>query len=263
MGDRLAQYIASPSREGSDQPNEAYWEENWQGVTDDALRHTLRPRGTLGVHGWFFRRNLERGGRVLEAGCGTGLWVRRLNDRGYRTVGLDYACKSLLRSKRIAPDLPLVTGDLRQLPYPHATFDAYVSFGVIEHFRDGPASILQEAYRVLKPGGKILASAPFENTLCKRAPVISEQEADSRGLLFHQYLYGLQELRDELGNAGFKPDPDYHTYGVWLGLNKQLPLFRRIARHVPFSQKLGYLFDFVPFLPQRAAHMIFAVARRP
>jgi SAM-dependent methyltransferase len=191
------------------------------------------------------------------------LWVRRLNDRGYRTVGLDYARESLLRSKRVAQDLPLVTGDLRLLPYPDATFDTYFSVGVIEHFRHGPLGILQEAYRVLKPGGNILVSVPFENALCRRARAISEQEAESRGFVFHQYLYGLQELRGELRNAGFEPEPDYHASNVWLGLKEGLPLFRRIAPYVPFNQGLGYLLDCVPFLPLRAAHMIFAVARRP
>ena len=53
----------------------------------------------LGSHGAFFRRHLAPRSRVLEAGCGVGLWLRRLTDCGYRAVGLDYAVRSL-RARR-------------------------------------------------------------------------------------------------------------------------------------------------------------------
>jgi SAM-dependent methyltransferase len=260
---KLAQFLCTETRGDSDEPNAAYWEENWKGVSDAELRHSLRPTTRLGTHGPFFRRHLFAGARVLEAGCGTGFWMRRLQQNGYRVTGLDYAVHSLRRSKSVVADLEMSVGNLLELPYREGVFDAYMSFGVVEHFIDGPGPILAESLRVLKPGGIILVSTPFRNATRMAAPTVERNRAEHLGLRFHQYFFTLEELQAYLVGAGFEALPDHQTYGVWRGLDEVAPSIRRHLMRIPGIGKLVHFADYLPILPARVAHMIFAVARKP
>ncbi len=262
LGDRLAQFQRRSEAARGDEPTQAYWEENWKGVTDEILRHSLRSGSGLATHTGFFRRQLSPGARILEAGCGTGVWVRRLNQAGYHAVGLDYAHDSLRRSKLVCPELPLIVGDLRRIPAEDDSYDAYMSFGVIEHFRDGPREILSEALRVLRPGGVALVSTPYANPLRRRIQGMDEAEAVGQGYTFHQFYYGIDELREELARAGFEPQRANQPYSVRVGIESVLE--ERAGRKVrlPLSKALRLL-DFAPLLPRLTAHMVFAVGVKP
>lgn len=258
---RLAQYRRAPG--ATYEPDQAYWEENWRGIDEPSLRRTLRATDHLGVHGSFFQRHLPPGARILEAGCGTALWVRRLNCRTYRAAGLDYALKSLARSKRLVPNLPLVAGDLKKVPFGDNHFDVYLSFGVLEHFIEGPDALLKEAFRVIKPSGIILASAPYENALRRRIKGMERKEAEERGYRFHQYYYSVPELQNEIRRAGFIPVSDYHPYGVWHGISETSLVVRYLASRRLVPSIFRYALDFVPVLPRYASHMVFVAGVRP
>ena len=59
--------------------------------------------------------------------------------------------------------MPVIQGDILDLKYPDAHFDAYISQGVIEHFEEGPQQALNEAWRVLKPDGLAFITVPYLN----------------------------------------------------------------------------------------------------
>lgn len=107
---------------------------------------------------------LPVGSRILEAGCGVGQWVFQLSSLGFEAHGIDISGVAIQKSKEAAkrhekPDDVFVVGDLRDMPYPDGMFDLIVSWGVIEHFAD-PLIALQEFYRVLKDGGRVLVTTP-------------------------------------------------------------------------------------------------------
>ena len=166
-----------------------FWDEEWLARSEDKTRHALRSHASLASHGKLFRQWLPKPGVILEAGCGTGLWVRRFLDRGYNCIGLDYAILTLQRSKRVVPDLPLLAGDVSSLPFDDGSLAAYVSFGVVEHFEAGPCLALREAVRVLRPGGVALISAPYENPYRRNIATVDEQTAQRQGLEFYQYYF--------------------------------------------------------------------------
>ena len=60
-------------------------------------------------------------------------------------------------------ELILTQSDVHELPFPESTFGAYLSYGVVEHFPQGPQAAITEAYRVLKPGGLIFMMVPAAN----------------------------------------------------------------------------------------------------
>jgi SAM-dependent methyltransferase len=98
--------------------------------------------------------------RVLDAGCGPGLLLERLAERGLQVFGLDASPAMLRRaSERRSPArlgaLPLQLGNVEELPYRDASFDLVCSAGVIEYLaQDGRA--LTEMRRVLRPGGYLV-----------------------------------------------------------------------------------------------------------
>lgn len=100
-------------------------------------------------------------GRVLDAGCGTGEKAIRLARFGYRVVGIDYAPVAIDEARdRVVhagqtAAVRLMRGDLTTLPFPDASFDAVVIWGVLMHVPELERAIA-ELCRVLKPAGKIV-----------------------------------------------------------------------------------------------------------
>lgn len=96
-------------------------------------------------------------GRILENGCGVGMYVARLQAWGGEVVGLEYdferAQDASAHSKRI------VNAPGEALPFPEASFDLILSHEVLEHVRDDRQAVV-EMVRVLKPGGRIVVFVP-------------------------------------------------------------------------------------------------------
>jgi len=103
--------------------------------------------------------------RILEAGCGSGRYVKYLYDRGYDCAGIEYSKATVAKVKTKWPELDVIEGDVEKMPYPDNAFKAIISIGVIEHFEEGPEKVLAEMKRILEPGGVALITVPCLNWL--------------------------------------------------------------------------------------------------
>lgn len=96
-------------------------------------------------------------GKLLEIGCSMGNDTIQFARRGLQVTGIDITDAAIdLIKKRFA--LYGMSGDFRvadaeHLPFDDNTFDVVYSFGVLHHTPD-TAGAIEEARRVLKPGGK-------------------------------------------------------------------------------------------------------------
>ncbi|MER8018083.1 class I SAM-dependent methyltransferase [Streptomyces griseoluteus] len=111
------------------------------------------------------------GRRILDAGCGSGPLSAALRDRGALVSGFDASAGMLeLARRRLGDGTDLQVADLGSpLPYADDTFDDVVASLVLHYLEDwGPA--LAELRRVLKPGGRLIASVdhPFAISLMHR-----------------------------------------------------------------------------------------------
>jgi ubiquinone/menaquinone biosynthesis C-methylase UbiE len=114
---------------------------------------------------------LPPGGLLLDIGCGTGIFIERYRALGGRAVGLDLSMKMLQRSRErcVASDCTIGTGEA--LPFRDDTFDACSSLLAFSYFKN-PRQMLAEAFRVLRPGGRIALCTLGRNFLTAGLPAI-------------------------------------------------------------------------------------------
>ncbi len=92
--------------------------------------------------------------RLLDVACGPGWLSAAARDRGARPTGIDAAEAMVIEARRRYPDLDFQQGDAENLSFADGEFDAVgMNFGLLHMGR--PERALQEANRVLRPGGQI------------------------------------------------------------------------------------------------------------
>ena len=135
-----------------------------------------------------------------------GQWTAYYTGQGYPTVGLDVSAPTIEQLQQLFPDCEFVTADIRQSGLPDASFDTYFSWGTFEHFEEGFARVVGEAYRLLKPGGRLFVSTPFDNLrMALKATYftshrVSHDQAKTR---FYQWRLTRAELAQILAEHGF------------------------------------------------------------
>lgn len=131
--------------------------------------------------------------RLLEVGCGTGIFLKHLESCDLSLHGLDYTAGmlELARSKLDALLAALVQGDGQTLPYADDSFDVVYSFKVLAHLPRIDCA-LREIRRVLRSDG--LAVLEFYNRHSIRCLL-------HRGGYFHQWQ-SPREVREQVEKAG-------------------------------------------------------------
>ena len=92
---------------------------------------------------------------LLDIACGSGLAVRLAAGMGARTAGIDASEELVAVGRERTPAADLRVGSMYELPWPTESFDAAIS---ISGIWGGCEPALDEAFRVLRPGGLIAIS---------------------------------------------------------------------------------------------------------
>lgn len=114
---------------------------------------------------------LPLGGRILEAGCGSGKFSLCFALSGYQVTALDFSAAILqnvaelrrIVEQEVGPlQLTLLQGDLENLGLGSNHFDLLINEGVIEHWLDHieRRQVLANMARVIKPGGVMAVMIP-------------------------------------------------------------------------------------------------------
>ena len=113
---------------------------------------------------------LSSGTHLLDAGCGAGVACRLAQARGARVVGLDATPELIEIARSQVPEGEFHVGDLEYLPFDSDSFDVVTVFNSVQYAAN-PVNALQEAHRVVRPGGSVAMAvlAPPERSKAFRA----------------------------------------------------------------------------------------------
>jgi SAM-dependent methyltransferase len=96
-------------------------------------------------------------GRVLENGCGVGMYAERLSRFGGAVIGLEYDFERAAEARKKSRHIINAAGEC--IPLPSSTFDLILSHEVLEHVQDDRGALC-EMVRALRPGGRIMLFVP-------------------------------------------------------------------------------------------------------
>mgnify|MGYP000898907456 CR=1 FL=1 len=96
-------------------------------------------------------------GKLLDIVCGTGRWTKFFVKNGFKCTGIDISNKMLSVARAKSINAKWVSYEGAELPYDDDSFDVVSAMNVFEH-ADELYLMLDEIYRVLKPGGYLIAS---------------------------------------------------------------------------------------------------------
>ena len=99
----------------------------------------------------------EAGERVLDAGCGTGIYTAWLAEQGADVTGLDVDPVFLAAAREKAPGARLVEGDAARLPFADGEFDLALAVTLLCFLSEAErAAAARELLRVTRPGGRVV-----------------------------------------------------------------------------------------------------------
>ena len=125
-----------------------------QPILFDCLRWGLE--GGFHEHKQLLKRHFhQRDLRILDCGCGTGIYAKHFSPKGY--VGIDVSVAYLDRAKRLNPDYRFECMDAMDLRFEDGSFDAVFVSGVVHHMsNDDVKKVFAEIHRVLHRSGVLL-----------------------------------------------------------------------------------------------------------
>ena len=106
---------------------------------------------------------VRKPGRLLDIGCGTGLFLAIARRRGWEPHGID-DCAEATAHARSHFGLEVRDGEFGAFAAEGLRFDAITMWDIIEHARE-PVSLLEAARGVLAPGGVIGLSTPNQKSV--------------------------------------------------------------------------------------------------
>jgi SAM-dependent methyltransferase len=175
----------------------------------------------------FIRKHVPLNGRILDVGCGNGVFTGRLAQDGGTVVGLDFSHHLLAENHHRT----LTCGDVATLPFGDATFDVVFEANVLHHVDDRLA-VVREMARVSRRYIVLLEPNRYNPLMFGFSLVVPAERGGLKS--------SLQRLHQELRQAGARV-----TASIATGMISQnntpralIPLLQRFDRPIAWGEYL-------------------------
>ena len=214
-------------------------EEVW-GWSSPAGQCRARRRADLLIE----RSGAGPGRRVLELGCGIGVFSQLLAGSGAQLTGIDISHDLLKRSATRCQALSHVSFEragIEALPHPGGVFDGVLGSSILHHLEVEVA--LKEVFRVLKPGGKLALAEPNmlnpQVFVTKNVPPIKRWAGDTPDETAF-FRWGLARLLRRVGFEDVRIDPyDFLHPSVPQGLIGKVSRFGEFVEKLPVFREFA------------------------
>ena len=232
-------------------PRKTGWEQFWTGRS--VAEMVAQARSEKSTVKDAIRKYTDHDSVIIDGGCGLGRWPAFLKESGYRyVIGLDNLRQPVMKLKQYSPQIDAVVGSVEAIPLKAESVDFYLSGGVIEHFEEGPEQCLAEAYRILKNGGVMLVTVPYQNlyrSTIRRFLVIPllkliRPRFREKNRIFYQYYYHKRDLRRFLFKANLTIldwfyNDRFTILDQHMGIYLELPFLRKKGGNAWELNKMG------------------------
>ncbi|MCA9078964.1 MAG: class I SAM-dependent methyltransferase [Planctomycetaceae bacterium] len=175
--------------------------------------------------------------RILDAGCGGGRYCKVAGEAGAEVIGIDYT-HAVDKAAKLCGHLPnvhLIQGDLKRLPFAEESFDRVFSIGVMHHDANTRA-VFDSVARMTRAGGWYSV------------------------WLYRRNQWWQERINDALRARTITMDPDklerWCTWGAWLGglpvVNRTLNKVVNFSAHPSYENRVCDTFDW--YAPQYQHH---------
>ena len=147
---------------------------------------------------------------LLDVGCGAGLALSIARGRGATVSGIDAASELVEITQSRCPGCDIRIGELEELPFADGSFDVVTGFNSFQYAADRVHG-LEEARRVVKPGGKVVALVWGEADKCELAGYLAALGsllpppplgAPVRGRFLRRGLSRISQPRQDFNDCG-------------------------------------------------------------
>ena len=170
----------------------------------------------------FASRKVEKGERILDAGAGSCPYARHFRHAEYESTDFEESVSGRKHDFLCSLD---------NIPKPDNSYDAIISTQVLEHV-EYPQKVMDEFYRVLKPGGKLFL------TLTQAWGVHGEP--------YNFYFFTKFGLKSLFRNSGFEEHFIRPLCGMFGFIGKMIKLLPQYIYFQQFYRKKGDAFEFKP-----------------
>lgn len=147
---------------------------------------------------------------ILDVGCGGAWLAKSLVPRGRHVISMDISDINPIKALREVSkeNHHAVVADVFELPFRKDSLDCIIASEIIEHVPD-PGRFLSELYQVLKPGGKLIVTTPYNElirtSLCIHCNRLTPHNAHLHSFTedsIRQYLpAGMQKISTRIFNS--------------------------------------------------------------
>lgn len=186
---------------------------------------------------------IKKGKRVLELGCGTGVFSEKLAAQGIKLVAIDISIDLIKKAKEklAGKRVQFIVADVERLPFKPGVFDSVVGISVLHHLSLDIAC--KEMSSILKSGGKIAFSEPNminpQIFLQKNIPYLKQKLGDSPD----ETAYNRWQIKKVMTNNGFKNNKiflfDFLHPMIKPGLISLVEMVGRNLEKIPLIREIG------------------------